>query len=196
MKSETSGSGCVVAGLLEQVGRAVHNDAFTGGLKPAQWAALRYFGQANRFSRTVSAFAEFQGTTRGTASQTLNALVNKGYLTRELAPRDRRSFQIEIAPQGWALLKNDPFGELANAVSALTPDQRSSLAEGLDIILSRMLARRGQPRFGMCACCDHLRLDADGEHPQGPHACDLLQEPLSEQETRQICVNHSSTAPG
>jgi hypothetical protein len=33
--------------------------------------ALRFFARANSFSRTPSAFAEFQATTRGTASQHL-----------------------------------------------------------------------------------------------------------------------------
>ena len=50
--------------LVVQLGRIAHGDGYTGGLTPAQWSALRYLSRANRFSRTVSAFAEFHATTR------------------------------------------------------------------------------------------------------------------------------------
>ena len=45
---------------------------------------LRYFARANTFSRTPSAFAEFQATTRGTASQAIKVLEARGYLARSL----------------------------------------------------------------------------------------------------------------
>lgn len=191
MTDRTSVSERNVAFLLEQVGRAAFGDGFSGGLNPAQWAALRYFGRANRFSRAVSAFAEFQGTTRGTASQTVKSLVKKGYLTREPAPGDRRSFRLELTAEGRRLLEDDPFQELAGIAGSLTPAQRSNLAQGLDIILDRILTRRGQPRFGVCACCCHLRLDACRGHPLGPHECGLLSEPLGEPEIGEICAMYS-----
>ena len=191
MKNSVSVSERTVAYLIEQVGRAAYGDGFTGGLNPAQWAALRYFGRANRFSRAVGAFAEFQGTTRGTASQTVKALVQKGYLTREPSPGDRRSFRLQVTAEGRTLLRDDPFHELAGVAGALTPEQRSDLAQGLDIILDRILTRRGLPRFGVCSCCCHLRLDACRGHPLGPHECGLLSAPLSEQETGEICVKYS-----
>ena len=57
------------AELLLQVGRLVQAEGYDGELSPAQWMALRFFARANPFSRTPSAFAEFQATTRGTATQ-------------------------------------------------------------------------------------------------------------------------------
>src|ERR1700693_3425870 len=50
------------AELLVQVGRLVQAESYDGGLNPAQWMALRFFGRANQFSRSPSAFAEFQAT--------------------------------------------------------------------------------------------------------------------------------------
>ena len=52
------------AELLLMVGRLVQFEGYDGGLSPAQWMALRFFSRANSFSRTPSAFAEFQATTR------------------------------------------------------------------------------------------------------------------------------------
>src|SRR5260370_39056276 len=68
------------AELLLQVGRLVQAEGYDGELSPAQWMALRFFARANSFSRTPSAFAEFQATTRGTATQALKALETAGYL--------------------------------------------------------------------------------------------------------------------
>jgi DNA-binding MarR family transcriptional regulator len=62
------------AELLLLVGRLVQAEGYDGELSPAQWMALRYFARANPFSRTPSAFAAFQATTRGTASQAIRAL--------------------------------------------------------------------------------------------------------------------------
>src|SRR5215475_9741589 len=71
------------AELLLQVGRLVQAEGYDGELSPAQWMALRFFARANPFSRTPSAFAEFQATTRGTATQAIKALEAGGYLVRQ-----------------------------------------------------------------------------------------------------------------
>src|SRR5437016_14383870 len=71
------------AELLLLAGRLVQAEGYDGELSPAQWMALRYFARANPFSRTPSAFAEFQATTRGTASQAIKALEAGGYLVRQ-----------------------------------------------------------------------------------------------------------------
>ena len=47
---------------------------FQPAVDTAQLMALRFFARANSFSRTPSAFAEFQATTRGTALQAIKAL--------------------------------------------------------------------------------------------------------------------------
>ena len=76
-------SGRETAELLLLMGRLVQAEGYRGELSPAQWMALRYFARANRFSRNPSAFAEFQATTRGTASQTIKTLEAGGDLIRD-----------------------------------------------------------------------------------------------------------------
>ena len=63
-----------IAEFIVQLAHAGNTRMLGSELKLSQWMALRYFGRANRFSRTVSAFAHYQGTTRGTASHTLKVL--------------------------------------------------------------------------------------------------------------------------
>ena len=181
-----------VAELIEQLGRATCGDSFTHRLNPAQWTALRYFGRANRFSRTVGAFALYHGTTRGTASQTVKALVRKGHLERRPVDGDRRTFRLEPTEKARGLLSDDPLSDLVAVAGAVSAEQRSALAEGLEAMLARVLAKRRRPRFGVCALCQHLRIYGRCHDPRGPHECGLLREPLSDEETADICVNYAA----
>ena len=88
------------AELLVQVGRLVQAEGYDGELSPAQWMALRFFARANQFSRNPSAFAEFQATTRGTATQTIKLLEAGGYLVREPSKADRRSIRLRLTSKG------------------------------------------------------------------------------------------------
>jgi len=88
------------AELLLQVGRLVQAEGYDGELSPAQWMALRYFARANPFSRNPSAFAEFQATTRGTASQAIKALEASGYLVRQAIQGGRTKRQPATDEQG------------------------------------------------------------------------------------------------
>src|SRR5208337_2918349 len=67
-------SGRETAEVLLLIGRLVQAEGYHGELSPAQWMALRFFARANQFSRNPSAFAEFQATTPGTASQAIKVL--------------------------------------------------------------------------------------------------------------------------
>ena len=87
------------AELLVQVGRLVQAEGYDGELSPAQWMALRFFARANLFSRPPSAFAEFQATTRGTATQTIKSLEAGGYLVRQPSKVDKRSVSLRLTKQ-------------------------------------------------------------------------------------------------
>ena len=84
------------AELLLLLGRLVQAEGYNSDLSPAQWMALRFFARANSFSRTPSAFAEFQATTRGTATQTIKALETGGYLVRQRSEADGRSVSLRL----------------------------------------------------------------------------------------------------
>ena len=183
----------VVADLIAQLGRIAHGEGFVDGLTPAQWSALRYFSRANRFSRTVSAFAEFHATTRGTASQTVKSLVNQGYLTRTRSERDGRSARLDMTPKGKAALADDPFDILAGAARALSPTARSGLESALERMVRHVAQEYGRCLFGMCPSCRHLRGDGSCVEGRPPYECGFLDVPLKNDELDQVCVNF---APG
>src|SRR5215471_697586 len=114
------------AELLLLVGRRVQAEGYDGELSPAQWMALRYFARANPFSRTPSAFAAFQATTRGTASQAIKAL------------------------------ERDPFEALVRAVDSLDLKERTAMRQALHQLLSTVAASGAHRRFGVCQDCTYF----------------------------------------
>ncbi len=178
----------VVAELLVQLGRLAYSGGHRSKLTDAQWAALRYFGRANRFSRTTSGFAEFHCTTRGTASQTVKALTERGYLSRTRSPLDGRSVWITLTSRGEQLLAQDPIEDVTYAVAALPAGTRSRLATGLSRVISRLALERGTREFGTCFSCRHLRR-SELETPGSDHRCRRYDQSLEDSELNQICVN-------
>ena len=128
-----------LARLIEQVGKAAYNLGYTPGLNPAQWAALRYFDEATLEKRTVTGFSQFQGTTKGTASQTVAAIVRKRFLRRVGDKQDRRVHRLVLTDEGQALLKNDPLQELNHALETLNQEERWALAVSMEKVLRQLI---------------------------------------------------------
>lgn len=181
--SEHPGQGGLVAELIIQLGRAAYADCAAGGLTQAQWMALRYFSRANRFSRTVTGYAEFHATTRGTASQTVKSLVSRGLLSRTRSTRDGRSSRFDLTPMARDKLADDPLEQVTRAAAALPPGRLAATVESLRGILRRLAEDRGRPAAGACALCGHLGGDGDTGYE-----CRLMRESLAQPELQEICV--------
>jgi DNA-binding MarR family transcriptional regulator len=174
-----------IAELLDRLGRATHALQFAHGLNPAQWEALRFLGRANRYSRSPSTLADYLGTTKGTASQTLRALEGKGYLQRCRDCVDRRGVSLELTPEGRSLLELDPMRDIEGAVAALSGPCIETLAQGLSQVLATVRNRCQQGVFGVCERCCHLVAAGEAKTTQ----CGLTGDKLSQDESRQLCVN-------
>ncbi len=171
--------------LIERLARVVQNDAHAGGLKPTQWEAMRYLSRANRFSQSPSALTEYLGMTKGTVSQTLIALQRKGLIKKTQSADDKRVVRLSVTAAGRKLLKQDPFGDVERALSDMTAKERGAISEMLEDFLRRMLVARGSKSFGACKTCRYFQRAAKNG---GPHLCQLLSEPLSEEDSEKICV--------
>src|SRR5262249_33229535 len=144
------------AELLLLVGRLVQTEAYDGELSPAQWMALRFLARANSFSRTPSAFAEFQATTRGTASQAIKALEAAGYLVRQRSQADGRSVTLHLTNKGSKAIARDPFEVLVRAVSTLDAEAQSAMRDALHQVLTTLAETAAHRRFGVCQDCAYL----------------------------------------
>ncbi len=187
--SKTETSGRTLAELLAQVGRAAYCIASDEDLTPAQWMALRYLSRANRFSRTVSAFAVYHATTRGTASQTVKRLIEQGFLTRTPSARDGRSVRLELTEKGRGALLHDPLEALVRSVSGIPRRTRLDMTQRLERVLEHLSRERGGCLFGTCPSCRYLRVDGSGLEGEREESCCLFDEPLDPEELERICVN-------
>lgn len=175
--------------LLGRLARLISNNAQISELKPAQWEVLRYFAEANRFSRTPSAVTLYMGTTKGTISQTLQVLEQKKLVRKTAARNDKRSVTVDVTAAGRRLLKKDPLSELAQSVDSLSAEGRNALDTGVDELVRNLLQTRGGRPFGLCQTCTNFKKN----HPEGqPHYCALLLEPLSESDSDMRCIEQQN----
>jgi DNA-binding MarR family transcriptional regulator len=157
-----------LAGLLSHLGRAGEAEGGRDGLTGAQRSALRYLARANPMSRTASALAAYQATTRGTVSQTVKALVRAGYVTRTPSDADRRSVRLDLTEAGWAKLAQAPGDRLVAALAQLPQHQRAALAEAAMSLNGALSAQDPEAGFGTCQGCRYL---TDGGGPDGGYCC-------------------------
>jgi DNA-binding MarR family transcriptional regulator len=180
------------AELLLLVGRLVQADSYEGELSPAQWMALRFFARANSFSRTPSAFAEFQATTRGTASQAIKALEAGGYLARRQSQADGRSVTLRLTDKGHKIIARDPFEALVRAVGSLNSQDQTAMREALHRMLTTLAASGTRQHFGVCQDCAHLsgemNADSTGTRRSMPE-CLLFGAPIESDDAVLLCVH-------
>jgi DNA-binding MarR family transcriptional regulator len=175
------------AHLIERLDRLARRGEGGLDLNPAQWEALRYVSRANRFSRSPAALADYLGSTRGTVSQTLIALEQKGFLERIPSARDKRSLVLALTSAGAAALRLDPLLALAGDIAEAAGDEAEHLTAVLRATLARAIARNDGKPFGACHTCRHFRPAAKAT-TRIPYHCTLLNEPLSESDSQAICT--------
>ncbi|HXF54835.1 MAG TPA: MarR family transcriptional regulator [Hyphomicrobiaceae bacterium] len=175
------------AQLIDRLERLARAGEQVGDFNPAQWEALRYLSRANRFSRTPAALADYLVSTRGTVSRTLASLEEKGYVTRTASRRDGRSVEFTLSAAGERAMARDPLLALARDIEEAAGPALPDLLDGLRRTLRCAIARNRGRAFGACYTCRHFRA---GIRPgsRTPHHCALLDEPLSEADSRAICA--------
>lgn len=172
--------------LIERIARINAADEWTDGLNPTQWAALSYLARANRFSRSPSQVAEFMTATRGTVSQTLKALARKGLIEEVRSETDRRWISYNINKKGEQALERSTVVD--EAIDGLEPEQAEVLIEGLEGLVRSALRARDKKPFGQCRTCRYHRPAKSGGF------CNLLNEKLTQEESRQICHEYQDAA--
>lgn len=185
----------VIAELVVHLGRIASGDGLVEGLTQGQWAALRYFARANRFSRAPSAFAAFHGTTRSTVSQVIRGLVEQGYLKQTRSEIDGRSVRLDLTDRASTIIANDPIEALVEAADALPPGVCGSFSKGLQRMLGRVASEAGKPLFGTCENCVHFEGDGCRKEGLPAYRCGFVDEPLIEEELDELCINFTPGKP-
>jgi DNA-binding MarR family transcriptional regulator len=184
-----------VAELVAQLARVTQD--YVRGLSPAQWSVLRYLARANRFSRTVSAFAEYHATTRGTASQTVKSLVVMGYVKKTRCTDDGRSSVLDLTRAGRKLLAHDPRNALVSAAERIPPGLCAQTAKGLKRLVAGLEMDSNIRLFGTCRNCIHFEnrkgeVETDQGQEDPLSACSLKGCALESEELDYVCVDFST----
>lgn len=169
-----------LANLLRAEQRKV---AAAHGLQPVHLQALAYLARANRYSDSPIAVAEYLGITKGSVSQTLSLLEDKGFLSARPDRDDGRRVRLSVTAKGRRLLTRLPSETLASAPTAKLAE---ALAEPLEMLLIELQRARGGRSFGVCRTCRHFRTPSPGRH-----ACGLTGEPLSLDQSTRLCREHA-----
>ncbi|MBM4180569.1 MAG: winged helix-turn-helix transcriptional regulator [Betaproteobacteria bacterium] len=174
--------------LITSLARALQSEqrgmALAAGLLPVQWAILCYLRDANRYSNTPQAVAEYLALTKGTVSQTLKLIESHGWIARAADAADRRVVRLFLSEAGRDLLDDASDRAWSEAIEGLPQAQR----DAAEAVLARLLAGWQQSRagrtFGVCRDCAHFRAG------EAEHECGLTGEALSEDDSRHICREH------
>lgn len=173
--------------LLERLGNLLREHARTiatrEGLKLAQLDALVYLSRANRYSDTTSAVVDYLCATKGSVSQTLAALEDKGLVQRVADPSDGRVHHCRPTPEGYRIARE------AFPSALLHGRDRPELEHELLALLGDIQRARGGRSFGVCKTCVHFTRTGRG------HRCGLTGEPLTIPESHLLCRDHEPPPP-
>ncbi len=182
-----------VAVGLHKLGLAMkHQDwssANEEGLSPTQGQILAAISVEGALSG--SELAERLGVTLSTVSESVRALVDKGYAGRSPDPRHPRAKLVSLTRRGRDAVKR--VGEwpdfLAGSVAALSDGEREAVLTAV-IKMIRSLQERGLVApHRMCVTCVHFRPRVhDGPMP---HHCAFVDAPMADRHLRVECGDHA-----
>jgi DNA-binding MarR family transcriptional regulator len=175
--------------LIERLGnlvradvRAVCNDY---GVRPVQLEVLRFLTQCNRYSDTPQAVTEFLGLTKGTVSQTIKVLEQKGLLGKQADVADRRLVHLKPTLKGRRLVERTvPAKSLVSGLQQLAGPETKAVEKGLRDLLQSIQKANGYKTFAPCHSCRF------NQQHDGHYICGLTQVPLMDREVVQICREH------
>lgn len=175
--------------LLNALSRAMQNEqrqaAIGAGLLPVQLAILGYLQDANRYSNTPQCLSEYLGLTKGTVSQSLKILEERGWVLRRADEADRRFVRLSLSETGLAALEGAADDTWRMAAQHLPASDQERLSALLTRLLASWQQERNSKTFGVCRTCRHFR---PGE---SSHQCGLTGELLTEADSSLICREHS-----
>lgn len=179
--------------LIERIANLLRNEnrktAVSFGLQPVHIEALSYLSRCNRYSDTPAAVTEFLGATKGTVSQSLQVLEKKGLIEKTRDLRDKRIQHLRITDGGKNVLSTMVPPPLFHEALLMVQDKTDhNLSDDLTVLLKSLQVSHGSRSFGACYSCAFFN-----SH-EGLHQCGLTREPLSEEDSRQICREHEVQA--
>ncbi len=149
------------------------------GIQGIHAEILEYLSHCNKYSNTAQALSEYLGVTKGSISQSLKTLEEKGLITRIECKEDKRYFRLSLSQEGKKIVKNMKLDLPETTASYLKE-------ESLEHILKTWQNKNNLRSFGLCETCKHKETIADNKF-----RCGLTKEKLSVADTKKICREHA-----
>lgn len=174
---------------IERLANLLRNEARNAGaeygLQPVQLEALNYLNLCNRYSNTPLGVTEYLGLTKGTVSQSIKILENKGLVEKRSDKNDKRIVHLKVTPAGRRLLKRlHPSKILSRACDDSSNQQ--TLAGNLKSLLVKIQKDNDLKTFGVCHSCRYNQVEENGTFK-----CGLTQERLTKTDINLICREHA-----
>ena len=172
--------------LVERLGSlfaaSLRRAATKHGLKLVQLEALVYLAEANRYSDTPAALADYLEVTKGTVSQTLKALERHGLIVKASDEEDGRVVHCALTEEGRTVVAATyPTAILRALPSDVSDDATTALTQ----LLTTLQRANDSRTFGICHTCRFFEPRSRGGR------CGLTGEPLSRADTTKLCREHA-----
>ena len=176
-------------GLIERIGNLLRLEerelGKADGLQPVHVQVLEYLALCNRFSNTPLSLSRYLGISKGTVSQSVIVLENKGLIKKVQDNNDRRIVHLMLSETGKNVVKNAFANERwSNTCERLPAQQRERMAEDLAQLLLELTRQHSMQSFGVCRTCKYFTYENSN------YSCALLQIPLKASETAKLCHEH------
>ena len=180
--------------LIERLCNLVRSDmravCHRNNVRPVQLEALEFLTRCNRYSDTPQAVAEFLGLTKGTVSQTLNVLENKGLLRKLGDAHDKRLVHLKPTAEGRRLVELAvPAAVLMEGIERMSVPEARATVESLRRLLHSVQQANELKTFAPCKTCRF------NQQRGRSYFCELTREPLSDQDIELLCREHQNRVP-
>lgn len=170
--------------VLERIANLIRSEsrrlAAEHSLSVAQLELLAFLSRANRYTDTVIAAAEYFGATKGTMSQSVHALVQKGLVHKQPDETDRRRIHLKLTGEGRKIVKaTHPPPLLEAALRSV-----ETTTSWVELLAALQRAHEGKT-FGVCRTCEHFQTQGRS------HRCGLTGERLTKVDSALICREHT-----
>jgi len=166
------------------------------GLNPTQVDILELL-LARTDAVRLSWLAQQLSVTNASASDSVSALVTKGFVEKGRAFDDGRAVALKLSPSGRTLAQkiNESMGFALDAVAGLPGDSQQALYSNLLLLIRRLQMTDRFPEIRTCLSCVHF---APKQHDDdvAPHHCNLVNVPLPSSLLRLDCAEHRSADEG
>jgi DNA-binding MarR family transcriptional regulator len=181
---------------MERVGQALRVRqgvvARNEGLTPLQLRLVQYLSERPSAHRTVGLAADELDLTRATVSEAVNTLVNKGLLSKQVSPKDRRVVLLHLTRLGKDLAgRQESWREIFESAASQFP---RATREAVFLFLARLIETLHSDGTlsvaRMCLTCQHLE-ERGGNKGEAPYYCGLLGEEKGVAGLRVDCATHA-----